>query len=300
MFEISMPKQSLLPPLLTVAGAVDKKQAISILSNILLELSPNGLQLTATDLEIQMTCTIPCQTMEGAGVVTVPTKKMIDIVRSLEDAILTMRFDDKHIAIKQDRSQFKLSSRNADEINILEFSLPKHVLVHLLQMTAFAMSQQDVRVYLNGLLLEIDPEYISAVAMDGHRMAVCRHRLHVSTEHTRILLPKKSIQEILRLSHTVADETLAIAIGKNHFAITTAQYRFSTKLIEARFPPYNRALPQQQDKQIIIDKDILRRALQRIMILAHEKFKAVQLDIRPSLLTLIANNQDQEEAIETI
>lgn len=308
MFELSISKQQLLTPLLTVAGAVDKKQSLTILSNILLKLIDNQLLLTATDLEIEITCRIPCISQNQTGLITIPVKKMIDIVRSLEDdANPTIAFKSGVVSIKEGRSQFKLATLpaddypiSADEVNEIEFSINRVALIQLLQSTHFAMSQQDVRAYLNGLLFELDAQALTVVATDGHRMAICRLPCQVSTQHHRLLLPKKGVQEILRLLNNISDELVLISAGKNHFKLVTEQYTFSSKLIEARFPPYLRAIPRDQDKQVLIDRDLLKRALSRIIILANEKLRAVLLHVQPDQLTLIANNQEQEEAIESV
>lgn len=308
MFELTISKQQLLTPLLTVAGAVDKKQSVTILSNILLKLVDNQLLLTATDLEIEITCRIPCITQNHTGLITIPVKKMIDIVRSLEDnANPTISFKSGVVSIKEGRSQFKLATlpadnypNSADEVNEVEFQISRAVLIHLLQSTHFAMSQQDVRAYLNGLLIEIDAQSLTVVATDGHRMAICGFPCQVSNQHHRLLLPKKGVQEILRLLNNIEDEHILVATGKNHFKVITEQYTFSSKLIEARFPPYLRAIPKDQDKQVIIDRDLLKRALSRIIILANEKSRAVLLHVQCDQLTLIANNQEQEEAIESV
>ncbi len=308
MFELSISKQQLLTPLLTVAGAVDKKQSLTILSNILLQLIDNQLLLTATDLEIEITCRVPCITQGQTGLITIPVKKMIDIIRSLEDdANPSISFKAGVVSIKEGRSQFKLATLpaddypvSADEDNEVEFSISRTALIHLFQSTHFAMSQQDVRAYLNGLLLEIDPQTLTVVATDGHRMAICKLPAQISHQHHRLLLPKKGVQEIIRLLNNVSDELVSISAGKNHFKLITVQYTFSSKLIEARFPPYLRAIPRDQDKQVLIDRELLKKALSRIIILANEKSRAVLLHIQTDQLTLIANNQEQEEAIESV
>lgn len=308
MFELTLSKQELLTPLLTVAGAVDKKQSLAILSNILLTLRDNALCLTATDLEIEITGHLPVNSSEGSGSVTVPAKKMIDIMRSLdENATPIITFKDGIVTIKEGRSQFKLATLAADdypssedEVNEVEFTVQKSALIHLLQSTHFAMSQQDVRVFLNGLLFELDSQGITTVATDGHRMAICRLPSQLNHQHQRLLLPRKGVQELLRLLNNVPDEQIAISAGKGHFKLVTQQYTFSTKLIETRFPPYAKAIPSAQDKQVLIDRDLLKRAISRISILAHEKSRAVLLSIQSGQLTLIANNQEQEEAIETL
>ncbi len=308
MFELTISKQQLLTPLLTVAGAVDKKQPLAVLSNILLRLTNSYLSLTATDLEIEITGCVHFTASEGIGLITVPAKKMIDIIRSLDDnATPTISFNAGVVSIKEGRSQFKLATLPADnypnsqeEPNEVEFSVPKSALIHLLQSTYFAMSQQDVRVYLNGLLLEIDSQSITAVATDGHRMAICRLPCPLNNQHHRMLIPRKGIQEILRLLGNVTDEQILLSVSKRHFKLVTKQYTFSTKLIEARFPPYAKAIPTAQNKQVIIERDLLKRALSRIIILAHEKSRAVLLHIQAGQITLIANNQEQEEAVETL
>ncbi len=308
MFELTISKQQLLTPLLTVAGAVDKKQSLAILSNILLKLTDSQLLLTATDLEIEITGSVTLDSHEGVGLITVPAKKMIDIIRSLDDdAIPSISFDAGVVTIKVGRSKFKLATLPADdypnsdeEVNEVEFSIVTTELAHLLQSTYFAMSQQDVRVFFNSLLLELDSQTITAVATDGHRMAICRLPCQLNNQHHRLLIPRKGVQEILRLLSTISDERVMISAGKSHFKLISSQYTFLTKLIESRFPPYLKAIPLSQDKQVIIERDLLKRALSRIIILAHEKSRAVLLHIQPGQLTLIANNQEQEEAIETL
>ncbi|MDP3704337.1 MAG: DNA polymerase III subunit beta [Legionellaceae bacterium] len=308
MFELSISKQHLLTPLLIVAGAVDKKQATVILSNILLKLTNNQLRLTATDLEIEITACVPCIADQDDASITVPAKKIIDIIRSLEDdANPKLICKEGVMSIKAGRSQFKLTTLPADdypatedEASEVEFTVNTLALVRLLQSTYFAMAQQDVRIYLNGLFLEIDTQSITAVTADGHRMAICRLPCQLINQHHRLLIPKKGIQEMLRLLSHVTDENVVLSSSKNHFKIVTDQYIFSSKLIEARFPPYIKAIPKDQDKSVIIDRDILKRALSRIIIMANEKLRAVLLQIQPNTLTLIANNQEHEEGIESL
>ncbi|MCX7118142.1 MAG: DNA polymerase III subunit beta [Legionellales bacterium] len=308
MFEFTISKQQLLPPLLTVAGAVDKKQCVPILANILVKLSTSTLSFTATDLDIEITGCVPCSTSHGTGTITVPSKKMIDIIRTLDDdAIPTISFHESLMTIKVGRSQFKLTTLAADDypnteddVNEVELSVERHKLIHLFQSTHFAMSQQDVRVYLNGLLLEIDSQGLTAVATDGHRMAISKLPVTMNNQHHRLLIPRKGIQEALRLLTGVEDQMVIVSAGKRQFKLKTQDYSFSTKLLEARFPPYNKAIPISQDKSVIILRDVLKRALSRITILANEKLRAILLQIVPGQLTLIANNQDQEEAVETL
>lgn len=262
--------------------------------------------MTATDLEIEISAQVACDAKE-LGAITVPAKKFIDIIRSLdENTVPNIISDNGNLTIKQGRSSFKLATLPAesypvseDEFNDVELSIPRLVLLHLLQSTHFAMSQQDVRVFLNGLFLEFEPNMISAVATDGHRMAICRYVCD-NIKQSKLLLPKKGVQELLRLLNSINDENVQLAAGKSHFKLISSQFVFLSKLIEARFPPYAKAIPREQDKQIIIDCAAFKKSLSRIVILAHEKSKAVMLHLQPDLLTLIAINNEHEEAEESL
>lgn len=308
MFELTIAKQMLLTPLLMVAGAVDKKQSLPILSNILLKLTDDKLYLTATDLDIEITASVSFLSHKETGSITVPTKKIIDIIRSLDDhATPTLSFHNEILSIKEGRSQFKLSTLQADDYPSSQnnqeeshFSVPKSSLIHLLQSTHFAMSQNDVRFFLNGLLLELTPQMMTAVATDGHRMAVAKLPCQHEFQHHRLLVPRKGVQEILRLLNIIEDEDIKLGISDRQFKLITKDYVFSTKLIDARFPAYAKAIPTHHDKQVLVDRDILKRALSRIIILANEQSRAVLLDIQAGQLTLIANNQEREEAIESV
>lgn len=308
MFELTGHRQQLLTPLLTVAGAVDRKQSLAILSNILMRISDNTLHLTATDLEIEITASIPCVTDNQVGAVTVPAKKMVDIIRSLEDdANPIFSYQNDVLLIKVGRSQFKLATLPAadypssrDEVNEVEFSIKRDLLLHLFLSTHFALTQNDVRFFLNGLLLELDPQLISVVATDGHRMAISRRQLAHDYQHQRFLIPRKGVLELVRLLNNIEDETILVSAGKNHFKLQTKQYSFVTKLIEARFPAYTKVIPKNQDKSVIVDCSLLKRALSRIVILANEKLRVVTLKLSDNVLTLIAHNQQKEEAFEEL
>lgn len=307
MFELAVKKSDLIHPLLMVAGAVDKRQSLDILSNFLLDISDNHLSIAATDLEIEITANLPCKSMQGSGKVTVPAKKLIDIVRSLDDSSEPkFIFKDNILTIREGRSSFRLATLAADNFplaetqeNEIEVSLGRDSFLSLLQSTFFALSQQDVRVFLNSLLLEFEKNVISVVATDGHRMAI--NRLEIEHDFSgRYLLPRKAVLELLRLLNSSDDKEVLLTAGKGHVKVSTNQYVFLTKLIDARFPPYHKAIPRSNDKTVTVDCALFKKALSRIIILANEKSKAVRLHLQSSQLTLIANNQEQEEAIESI
>lgn len=306
MIEFSLSKNALLPALLTIAGAIDKRQSLVILSNILFEIFPDQLILTATDLELEMSTTLSCQTA-SEGKLTLPAKKMIDIVRSLDNEVLTIRQTPEGVQLISGRSRFKLATLPAEDYPVGdytafdgEFSLPVQGLLQLFQSTHFAMSQQDVRVFLNGLLFELDREAITCVASDGHRMAINKLHGDFSANTSQYLLPRRGVQEIIRLLHALPDETVSISVGKGHFRLKTPQVALVTRLIEAQFPPYRKATPLNNDKFVLVDCELLKRALLRIVILANEKLRTVLLQLQPGSLTLIANNNDQEEASEVV
>jgi DNA polymerase-3 subunit beta len=308
MFELTVTKDMLLTPLLCVSSAIDKKQSRPILANILLRIQQGILYLSATDLEIEIVAMIPCESAQMYYETTLSARKLIEILRQLEDTTpLLLQFTDKQLILKVARSQFKLGTlsaqdypRNHEEPNDIELSLLRTNLINLLQSTHFAMAQQDVRVYLNSLLLEWESHSVSAVATDGHRMAISRMNTPLQLSPHRILLPRKGVQEMLRLLQTATDESILLCAGKNHIKLKMQNYVFMSKLAEARFPPYHKAIPTDQDKHIYLDRDVLKRSLTRIVIMANEKSKAILLKITPEQLTFIANNQEKEEAIESL
>lgn len=308
MLELTLTKESLLTPLLTVSGAIDKKQSMPILANIFISITQGKLFLSATDMEIEIAAVIPCQIIDQTYETTLSARKLIDILRQLDDAApLLLHFTETQLILKVARSQFKLGllsavdyPRTAEEPNEVELTLPRQMLIALLQSTCFAMANQDVRVYLSSMYLECDNNFITSVTTDGHRMAISRFKTDIPLPSQRILVPRKGIQEMLRLLQNTPDEQILLSAGKNHIKLKTHQYSFISKLAEARFPPYQKAIPLDQDKHIYIDRDILKRALTRIVILANEKSKAILLKIDNNQLTFIANNQEKEEAFEDL
>lgn len=308
MLEFELTRKELLPSLLLLAGTVEKKQSMPILANVLIRVKQQSLELFATDTEISLQAKIalnkPCQD----GDVTVPAKKLIDICRSLkDDDRLVFKEQTGKVMLTAAKSRFSLASLPAkdfpvvtDEIKETELTLPKEALEQLFQRTYFAMAQLDVRYYLNGLLLDIDGPTITAVATDGHRLATCHQQLSADLPSQRLILPRKGVLELSRLLSEIADEQIGLSISKNHCYLISNDYEFSSKLIEGRFPNYKRVIPQHQDKSLIVDKDALKQSISRVSILANEKYRGVEFKVSPCLLTIIATNQEQEEAIDEL
>ena len=307
MIELELKKNELLSALMAISGAVDKKQSLVILSNILFSIEEDRLQLTATDLEIEMTASVPYIKTSGYGKITIPAKKLVDIIRSLDQEHLVLSIDEQVVIVKAGKGKFKLAVLPAHQFPIndyssheVEFTIPRTVFHNLLLSTSFAMAQQDVRVFINSLFLDFIEGYITAVAMDGHRMAVSRYQLESTITDAQFLLPRRGVQELQRLISILTDEAVTIQAGKGYLKLNATQYSFITKLTEAKFPPYRKAIPRGHDKFILMDRENLKRTLSRIVILANEKTHAVMLHIENNAVLLIARNQEQEEASEQI
>lgn len=308
MFAFSIQRDPLLSSLLLISGAVEKKQTLPILGNVLLVVKDNQLTLSATDTELSLSAVIPLSESGTSGEVTVPAKKLIDICRSLNDGtLLTFTQKDDKVMLKAGRSRFSLTTLPAqdfpvliDESKELEFQVETQPLIQLLQATYFAMAQQDVRYYLNGLLLELLGHQINAVSTDGHRLAVGQLTIDNNLPEHKLILPRKGVLELLKLLSDIEDDNVLISVNQNHFYLQTHTYDFSSKLIEGRFPNYRRVIPEDNDKAVVLDRDEFKRCLVRASILANEKYRAVQLSVSPKTLTIHANNQEQEEAVEEL
>ncbi len=307
--KFAIEREAILKPLQTITGVVERRQTLPILSNILLSANGQGLSMTATDLEVEMIARLPTDINEG-GDITLPARKMVDICKALpEGAIIDLTYDaDKERAtLKSGRSRFNLTTLpvsefpNIDEVKgVFSFSVPQSVLKRLIDKTSFAMAQQDVRYYLNGLMIEVDNGVIRAVATDGHRLAVCEHTADVSPgEKIQVILPRKGVLELSRLL-TDEDTPVNITIGNNHLCVTLGEYTFTSKLVDGKFPDYQRVIPRNSDKLVIADRERLRQALVRTSILSNEKYRGIRIHLEDGLLQAQANNPEMEEAEEEI
>ncbi|MBW5802754.1 DNA polymerase III subunit beta [Coxiella endosymbiont of Ornithodoros amblus] len=307
--KLNLIRETLLKPLQLVIGVVDRKQTLPILSNVLLSIETDQLSITGTDLEVELIGQTKLDKHSTqSSRLTIPGRKLIDICRALPDnAPIELYRDKEKIILRSGRSRFMLSTLPSEDFpaierrkSQLELSLPQGTFRHLLHRTHFAMAQQDVRYYLNGLLLETYPNKLRAIATDGHRLAANTLLAQTNTEHRlQIIIPRKGIIELLRLLRE--DEVLAtIRIGNNHIGVSTNDFAFTSKLIEGRFPDCERVIPKDGDKQFVIDRDILKQALSRTAILCNGKFKGVRFELRQGLLRILATNPEQEAAEEEI
>ncbi|MEH6580625.1 MAG: DNA polymerase III subunit beta [Halioglobus sp.] len=301
-------RAALLKPLNLVAGVVERRQTLPILANVLLVLEGDRLSLTGTDLEVELVGRVQLPSAGEPGEITVPARKLVDICKSLpEGCDIELSSDENKVTVKSGRSRFTLSTLPPREFPNVEDSMGTHQFVvkqgqlkRLIDRTGFAMAQQDVRYYLNGMLWELKEGRLRVVATDGHRLAMCTlpSTLDVK-EDTQIILPRKGVIELSRLL-LEEDEDIAVVIGGNHIRATTEEFTFTSKLVDGKFPDYQRVLPRAADKIVMGDRLELRQAFTRTAILSNEKYRGVRLLVSPGSLKIVANNPEQEEAEEVV
>jgi DNA polymerase III subunit beta len=301
-------REALLKPLQLVAGVVERRQTLPVLSNVLIVLNGDQLSLTGTDLEVEIIGRVHLEQAGESGEITVPARKLVDICRSLpDDSKIEFLQEDTRIIVKSGRSRFTLSTLPASDFpNVedspgnLRFSCAQQEIKRLIERTAFAMAQQDVRYYLNGMLWEVRQDQLRVVATDGHRMAMCTRAIAVeTTDVTQAILPRKGVLELSRL---LDDSTaqVEVTMSGNHIRVTSVDYTFTSKLVDGKFPEYERVLPRGGNKTIIGSRLELKQAFGRTAILSNEKYRGVRLLLSDGLLTIVANNPEQEEAEEQV
>ncbi len=307
--KFSIQREVLLKPLQTIVGVVERRQTLPVLSNILVVVSTEKLSMTATDLEVEMIATLPLNDAEP-GDITIPARKILDICRALPEGAnisITLDTEKQRVTVRSGKSRFNLTTLpitdfpSVDEITSqFEFSLPQKILKRLIEKTSFAMAQQDVRYYLNGLLLEISTGTVRAVATDGHRLALSSYDCDVNPSDTlQIIVPRKGVGELVKLLED-SDEPVKIQVSNNHIKIELNDFVFTSKLIDGRFPDYERVIPKNSDKHVLADKENLRHALLRTSILSNEKYRGIRIRLSNNLIQAQANNPEMEEAEEEI
>ncbi|HET7569978.1 MAG TPA: DNA polymerase III subunit beta [Gammaproteobacteria bacterium] len=300
-FEIA--RDALLKPIQAVIGVVERRQTMPILSNLLIAADADRLTLTGTDLEVELTASTALACEDG-GEVTVPGRKLLDICRALpEGATVKAVLDKERLQLQSGRSRFSLSTLPAAEFPTVEdvdtqirFSIPQKDLKELLDRTHFAMAQQDVRYYLNGLLLEIADGRVRAVATDGHRLALCDIAAHTGDAPAQqVIVPRKGVLELQRLLSD-SDTLAEIELGGNKIRVGLGELRFTSKLVDGRFPDYDRVVPRGGDKTVRANRLLMRDSLGRAAILSNEKYKGVRLQLDDNRVQIQAHNPEQEEA----
>lgn len=303
---IHLSREELLKPLSHVAGVVERRQTLPILSNVLLRTQGGQLQLTGTDLEIELVAQIRLAAKEE-GAVTVPARKLYDICRALPaQAELEIAADGDKVKVRSGRSRFTLATLPAGEFPSVEggewqerVEISQQELKRLLERTHFCMAHQDVRYYLNGLLLELQGAHLRAVATDGHRMAISDVGLRSEAGSRQAIVPRKGVLEISRFLGP-SEDPATISLSANHVRVSVGDMTLTSKLIDGRFPDYQQVLPASYRRTVRVDRSELREALGRAAILANEKYRGVRLSVAPGVLTLTAHNPEQEEAQEEL
>ena len=305
--KITLERESLLRPLQAVGSVVERRQTLPILSNILVSINDGTLTLTGTDLEVEMVAQMSIEATDS-GDITLPARKFIDICRALpENARLDMQIDQDKAVIRSGRSRFTLSTMPAAEFpNIdpiespLEFSVSQQQLKKLIEQTQFSMAQQDVRYYLNGLMLELNNNLLRAVATDGHRLAVCETEAELPVSELRqVILPRKGVTELMRLLEE-SDSTARIQLGENHIRVELPDISFTSKLIDGKFPDYQQVIPKDPPRIVTCGRQTLYEAFHRAAVLSNEKYRGMRLTLSPNLLKATVHNPEQEEAEEEL
>jgi len=305
--KFSIQREVFLQPLSQVVGVVERRQTLPVLANFLLVAREGRLSVTGTDMEVELIGSVDADISQD-GEITVPARKLVDIVRALPDGSkIAFSVKDDKATMTAGRSRFTLATLPAsefpatDQVEALEdVALKEAALKKLLDKTSFAMANQDVRYYLNGLLMDFHAGKLRTVATDGHRLAVCDHDTDVSvTQDRQLIVPRKGVIELSRML-AEDDSVVTLALGRNHVRLVKDGTVFTSKLIDGRFPDYEAVIPVGADRQILVDKEIFIRALQRAAILSNEKYRGVRLEAGAGSLKIIAHNPQHEEAVEEI
>ncbi len=305
--KIKVGRNELLTALQAVVGVVERRQTLPVLANFLLEVKDDELVVTGTDLEMELISRASVQA-QAPGKVTVPARKLFDICRGLpEGADISLEAREDKVTVRSGKSRFTLAALKAEEFPAMgQVRSGKHIrlqraeLKNLIEKTQFAMAQQDVRYYLNGLLLEASANRLRAVATDGHRLAFSERLGETALEEpVQAILPRKSVQELNRLLDN-SDTEVTLIVGEGQVQVEIDTVRLTTKTIDGRFPDYERVIPDHGDKQVVADRETFRRSLARTAILSNEKFRGVRLQLESGQLKLQTHNPEHEEAEEEI
>lgn len=300
-------REAILSPLQSVIGVVERKQTMPILANVLLAAKGGKLSITATDLEVELVATSEVD-VQRAGEVTVPGRKLLDICRALPEGVeIALTLEGERMLVRAKKSRFTLSTLPAAEFPTVEeinaqqsVKVPQQDFRRLLEKTSFSMAQQDVRYYLNGMLLETSSKLLRSVATDGHRLALCEVELAEGGKAgQQVIVPRKGVLELQRILGN-EDQILEVSIGNNHLRVQIGEIRFTSKLIDGRFPEYGRVIPNNPPRTVAAVREDLRQALQRAAILSNEKYRGIRFALKPNALIIQAHNPEQEEAEEEV
>lgn len=308
--KLTQTREHLLESLQATLGAIEKRHTAPILENVLLRIEGAQAFWRGTDLELEISTHAPI--MDGSdGAITLPARKLADICKSLPaESIINIEIqEDNRARITSGRSRFELATLPASEFPELEdigemhtFELPENQLKRLLDGTAFAMANQDVRYYLNGMLLEVNPDSVRTVSTDGHRLALCFYNEEIKgvTDPRQLIIPRKGVLELTRLLRSDSQVPVQVQASQNHLRVQLDNLRFTTKLVDGRYPDYRSAVPGGGQIQVDIDRKSFKDMLSRVAILSNEKFRGVRLSLSENLLQVQAHNPEQEVATDEL
>ncbi len=308
MIVLKATQDKVLAVLQSVAGIVERRHTLPILANVLIRKTGNALQLTTSDLEVQIRTTAELGGDTGDFTTTVNARKIIDVLRTMpSDQTVSLETSQDKLVLKGGKSRFTLASLPAEDFPLVQeaasfgpaFSVPQKTLKHLLGQVAFAMAVQDIRYYLNGILFVAEGKQLSLVATDGHRLAFASATLDVEVPKQEVILPRKTVIELQRLLSD-ADGALEMRFASNQAKFSFGTLEFVTKLVEGKFPDYNRVIPRNHHNSVTLGRAPLLASLQRTAIMTSDKFKGVRLNIEPGQLRVASNNAEQEEAVDEL
>lgn len=308
MIVLKATQEKLLSVLQSVAGIVEKRHTLPILANVLLRKTGGALQFTTSDLEIQIRTTAEMDGDTGNFTTTVGARKLIDILRTMpSDQTVSLESSQSKLILKGGKSKFTLQTLPAEDFPLVQeaptfgpkFSVPQKTLKDLLNQVSFAMAVHDIRYYLNGILFVAEGKQLSLVATDGHRLAFASATLDVEVPRQEVILPRKTVLELQRLL-TDGDGAIEMQFANNQAKFAFDGMEFVTKLVEGKFPDYNRVIPKNHKNAVTLGRAPLLASLQRTAILTSEKFKGVRLNLEKDTLRVASNNAEQEEAVDEL
>ncbi len=301
-------RDDLLGPLSAVSGIIERRHTLPILSNVLIERNAGALAFLATDIEIQITSRGSIEPSGEARAVTVGARKLVDILRALpEGAEVTLQQQDKRLLVKAGKSRFVLQTLPAEDFPRLakpagetaRFALPQKALRRLLGLVQYAMAQQDIRYYLNGLLMVVEDKSLKLIATDGHRLAYASMALESKLARQEVIVPRKTVVELTKLLSD-GEEEVRVELSATQASFAFGSVELVSKLVDGKFPDYTRVIPVGHKNKLAIGRDPLRQALLRAAILSNEKFRGVRWVLTDGSLKIVSSNTEQEEAEETL
>ena len=308
MIVLKATQDKVLSVLQSVAGIVERRHTLPILANVLIRKTGSSVQLTTSDLEIQIRTTAELDGDSGNFTTTVGARKLIDILRTMPtDQTVSLESSQNKLILKGGKSRFTLQTLPAEDFPLVQeaasfgpvFSVPQKTLKDLLNQVSFAMAVHDIRYYLNGILFVAEGKQLSLVATDGHRLAFANATLDVEVPRQEVILPRKTVLEMQRLLSD-AEGAIEMQFASNQAKFSFGGMEFVTKLVEGKFPDYNRVIPKNHKNSVTLGRAPLLASLQRTAILTSEKFKGVRLNIEPGTLRVASNNAEQEEAVDEL